>query len=110
MADYYTILARALLGLGTDNAQAREGLYQRARTVFVAHLRKHDPQMSAPEIISERIAFEAAILRLEAEWQAPQKRSLKIEPMRNANNVPDIASLLRQSGDVWPAPNKLLIV
>ena len=54
--------------------------------------------MSAPETIGERIAFEAAILRLEAEWQSALKRNAK----------PDIAQL-HQPTHVWPAPDNLLI-
>ena len=55
--------------------------------------------MSAPETIGERIAFEAAILRLEAEWQSALKRNAK----------PDITSQLYQHTHVWPAPDNLLI-
>jgi hypothetical protein len=55
--------------------------------------------MSAPETIGERIAFEAAILKLEAEWQSALKRNAK----------PDITSQLHQHTHVWPAPDNLLI-
>ena len=87
MADYYPILARAVSRLATNNAQARQELYEHARTVLAAQLRRHDPQFSAPETISERIAFEAATLRLEAEM-----RSLGEKTHEN----------------VWPVPTKLL--
>jgi hypothetical protein len=99
LANYYPTLARAVSRLATNDAQARQELYEHARTVLAKHLRKQDPQMSAPETIGERIAFEAAILRLEAEWQSALKRNAK----------PDIASQLHQSTHVWPAPDNLLI-
>ena len=99
LANYYPTLARAVSRLATNDAQARQELYEHARTVLAKHLRKQDPRMSAPETIGERIAFEAAILRLEAEWQSALKRNAK----------PDIASQLHQSTHVWPAPDNLLI-
>ena len=99
LANYYPTLARAVSRLATNDAQARQELYEHARTVLAKHLRKQDPQMSAPETIGERIAFEAAILRLEAEWQSALKRNAK----------PDITSQLHQHTHVWPAPDNLLI-
>ena len=75
MVDYYPILARAVSGLATNGAQARQELFEHARTVLIAHLKRQDPQISAAESIAERIAFEAAILRLEAEWRSTQNQS-----------------------------------
>jgi hypothetical protein len=100
MADYYPILARAVSRLATDNAQARQELYEHARTVQAAKLRRYDPQFSAPETINERIAFEAAILRLEAEMRSLGEKSPEgfadHVPLQDANDAPDIASLLRE--------------
>ncbi len=100
MVDYRPILARAVARLATNNAQARQELYEHARTVQAAQLRRHDPQFSAPETINERIAFEAAIFRLEAEMRSLSEESPKgfadHVPLHDANDVPDIASLLRE--------------
>ena len=84
LANYYPTLARAVSRLATNDAQARQELYEHARTVLAKHLRKQDPQMSAPETIGERIAFEAAILRLEAEWQSALKRNAKPDIVLNS--------------------------
>ena len=65
MADYYPLLARAVSGLEVNNVQARQGIYEHARTVLIAHLDRSDPQRSALEIISEWIAFETAVRRVE---------------------------------------------
>jgi hypothetical protein len=112
MADYYPILARAVSRLATNNAQARQELYEHARALLAAQLRRHDPQFSAPETISERIAFEAASLRLEAEMRSLGEKTHETfadhAPFCNANDKPDIASLLSQPERVWPAPHKLL--
>jgi len=65
MADYYPILARAVSRLATNNAQARQEVYEHARTILVAQLRSQDPELSALNIMSERVALEGAILRAE---------------------------------------------
>jgi hypothetical protein len=67
MADYYPILARAVSRLATNNPQARQEVYEHARTILVAQLRSQDPELSALNIMSERVALEGAILRVETE-------------------------------------------
>jgi hypothetical protein len=67
MADYYSILAGAVSRLATNNAQARQELYESVRTILIAQLRRKDPQISTLGTMGERIAFETAILRVEAE-------------------------------------------
>ncbi len=98
MVDYHPILARAVSRLATNNVQARQELYDHARTVQAEQLRRHDPQFSAPEMINERIAFEAAVLRLETEMKPPKEKRPVADhgPLHVANNVLDIASLLRE--------------
>lgn len=108
MADYFPILARAVSGLATNNAQARQELYEHARTVFIAQLRRQDPQLSTLETIRQSIAFETAILRVEAESQSmPERRPETFAD--NANNrVPDFASLLREPTPA-PSSNNILL-
>ena len=100
MVDYRPILARAVARLATNNAQARQELYEHARTVHAAQLRRHDQQFSTLETINECIAFEAAILRLEAEIRSLSEESPEgfadHVPLHDANDAPDIASLLRE--------------
>jgi hypothetical protein len=67
MADYYSVLARAVVNLETGDGAAREELYERARSIIVAELRKQNPKISALTITHEQAALEAAIRRLEAE-------------------------------------------
>jgi hypothetical protein len=62
MAEYYPILARAVSGLATNNAQTRQELYEHARTVLVAQLGGRAPQVS---LLLERIELELAILTTE---------------------------------------------
>jgi hypothetical protein len=67
MADFYSILARAVSRLTTDNYQARQALYDHARMILDAQLGRQVPQLNAPDIIRERIALEMAIVRVDAE-------------------------------------------
>jgi hypothetical protein len=69
MADYYSVLARAVVNLETEDAAAREELYERARSIIVAELRKQNPRISALTVTREQAALEAAIRRIETELQ-----------------------------------------
>jgi hypothetical protein len=67
MADYYSVLAQAVVNLETGNPAAREELYERARSIIVAELRKQNPRIPALTITREQAALEAAIRKLETE-------------------------------------------
>ena len=69
MADYYSVLARAVVNLETEDGAAREELYERARSIIISELRKQNPKISALTITREQAALEAAIRKLEAELQ-----------------------------------------
>ena len=69
MADYYTVLARAVVNLEIGGDAARAELYERARGIIVAELRQQNPKISALAVTREQAALEAAIRRLEAELQ-----------------------------------------
>ena len=74
MADYYSVLARAVVNLDTGDGAAREELYERARSIIVTELRKQNPKIAALTITRAQAALEAAIRRLEAELQ-PRPRN-----------------------------------
>jgi hypothetical protein len=81
MADYYSVLARAVVNLETGDGAAREELYERARSIIVAELRKQNPKISALTITHEQAALEAAIRRLEAELRPrPRDKDRKSSP------------------------------
>jgi hypothetical protein len=73
MADYYSVLARAIVNFESADSAAREELYERARSIIVAELRKQNPRISALTITREQAALEAAIRRLETELQPRPK-------------------------------------
>ena len=77
MADYYSVLAQAVVNLETGDAAAREELYERARSIIVVELRRQNPRISALTITREQAALEAAIRKLEMELMParPKKRT-----------------------------------
>ena len=87
MADYYSVLARAIVNLETGDASAREELYERARSIIVAELRKQNPRISALTITREQAALEAAIRRLEAELQPRAKKNDRKNSQPNRSDL-----------------------
>jgi hypothetical protein len=85
MADYYSVLARAVVNLDTGDSAAREDLYERARSIIVAELRRQNPKISALALTREQAALEAAIRRLEVELQPrPRQNDRKYnQPLRS---------------------------
>ena len=88
MADYYSVLARAVVNLETEDGSAREELYERARSIITAELRKQNPKISALTITREQAALEAAIRKLEAELQP---RARDIDRKNNPHGRSDVA-------------------
>ena len=50
MADYYSVIARAVSRLPTKTDEARHAIYDRARTAVQESLRTHDPPRSPAEL------------------------------------------------------------
>jgi hypothetical protein len=59
-----SLLLPCSFGIGNYNTQARQPLYEHARTILVAQLRSQDLD-TALSILVERVALEGAILRAE---------------------------------------------
>ena len=68
MADYYSVISRAISGLPGNTCEARRVLYERARAVLQDTLRKHNPPLSEMALANEQSAFETAIRKAETEW------------------------------------------
>jgi hypothetical protein len=67
MANYYPLLANVISALENSSAEVRRRLYESARTGFLEQMSKHDPPLNQSYIKQERIAFEEAIRKVEAE-------------------------------------------
>jgi hypothetical protein len=77
MADFYFVLASAVSKLPIGAPQARQELYNHARTFLITQLHEKEPRVLGWEVIREQIALEAAIRKLEAQLLADQYRPLK---------------------------------
>lgn len=86
MADFYPVLARAVSQLPVDAPQARRDLYDHARAILIAQLRKLDPDVSPPEVMREQAALESAIRKVEGEVSsAPRRPSIQLSSHRAAH-------------------------
>jgi hypothetical protein len=63
--EYHSLLAKAVSALESDTAEAREGLYQRARTMLKEMLENLDPPPSYEDAFEERLKLDFAIHDLE---------------------------------------------
>ncbi len=64
MADYYSIIARAVFHLPSTSDEARQAIYEQARTALHERL-GNDPQISDAELTNEHYRLEVAIYEVE---------------------------------------------
>jgi hypothetical protein len=84
--DYYSVIAQAVFGLPDNTVEARQALYDRARTTFTAQLDGHDQSW----IKDERRTLERAIRQVES-MSAGKQRSR--QTYRPASTILLIASM-----------------
>src|ERR1700748_1047953 len=70
MADYYSLLARAVADPPTPRQlSARRAIYERARRALTNQLRSLKPQLPESDIAREERALDEAVARLEADFE-----------------------------------------
>jgi hypothetical protein len=67
MADYYSLIFRAISALPQSSIETRQTVYARARTALVTQLRNIQPPVGEADIRAESRALEEAITRIELE-------------------------------------------
>jgi hypothetical protein len=67
MADYYTIIARAVEALDPNTGEARRRLYERARGALSGETRSTGLPLNKADILSAQMSLEEAIARVETE-------------------------------------------
>jgi hypothetical protein len=81
MADFYPLLSRAIASLPDNTPEARQSLYERARSVLLSQLRSLDPPLPEADIARERLALEDVIRRLEDQQSGVAEPSWTEEPL-----------------------------
>ena len=77
----------AYISVPASNVATRQELYERARSIIVAELRRQNPRISALTITREQATLEAAVRRVETELApaAPSRSTRRIsDPSANA--------------------------
>jgi hypothetical protein len=92
MADYQSLIARAVAALPQSTPDARRAVYERARKALFNQLRGIQPPVAQADIAAEGRALEEAIERVEAESaakqaQAPQSGADASAPQRAARSI-----------------------
>jgi hypothetical protein len=67
MADYYTIIAKAVGGLDPNTGAARRRLYDRARVALVAEMRSARNALDESDIVAAQRSLEEAIGQIEVD-------------------------------------------
>jgi hypothetical protein len=67
MADYYPLLSKAVSGLASSTPEARQGIYERARTALARQLVSMDPPVAQAIIDRELAALDQVVQRIEDE-------------------------------------------
>jgi hypothetical protein len=92
MADYYSILARAVGGLDPNTPAARRRLYDRARSALLSEMQNAYPPIPHSDIINAQMALDTAIGQLEAEAAlVALEKSIKHVEWDGVQTVPDTA-------------------
>ena len=67
MADYHSLITRAVAVLEKNNGESRRALYEHARTALLTQLRSMEPALYESDITRERFALEESIRKVETE-------------------------------------------
>jgi hypothetical protein len=93
MADYYSLIAKAVGALDLNTEKARRRLYERARTALRSRMHGAYPPFHRSEIAAAELSLEMAIEAVEAEAVGEQ----------NAKSATLSSSSLRTRGSVPPS-------
>jgi hypothetical protein len=101
MTDFYPLVLRALAKLARNTEKDRQALYQRARTTLAARLQDIDPPVSQQRIMEERLAFEEAVRKAEADWTRGLVERELLSKLADAIEHDSVADLPAPPRDPW---------
>jgi hypothetical protein len=100
MADYYTIIAKAVAALDPNTGEARRRIYERARGALSGETRSAGLPLNKSDIVSAQMSLEEAIARVEIE--ALRAEETRAAPQRAPRPVAPAAKNDRGSlGRLW---------
>ncbi len=111
MADYYSLISRAISALPQQRPDTRQAVYSRARKALQSQLRSIQPPVPDADIAAEGRALEEAIARLELEYagKGPQGREPSLSAAATAaasKSAAGAAPAAAKPGPAKPAPAK----
>ncbi|CAJ0866256.1 hypothetical protein AMST5_01842 [freshwater sediment metagenome] len=104
MADYYSLISRAISALPGQTPDARQGVYERARKALVNQLRSIQPPVADADIAAESRALEEAITRLELELAKSNVRGAQSTASKPTSTTPAARSNGAQKPAAAAAP------
>jgi hypothetical protein len=112
VADYYSILSKAVSALEPNTASARQRLYERARSAMSAEIEGASSPFDASEIAAAKQGLKSAIERIEAEalpaWlQQPQHAACANDCAARAELLPDEGCRLLDASEIAAAKQGL---
>ena len=92
MADYHSIIARAVSRSPNTSDEARHAIYEQARTALHARL-GNDPQISDAELVTEHYRLETAIYEVEEDLLLSVMRRFVIEETASPSSLSFISKV-----------------
>ena len=92
--------------LDRSTSEARDAIYERARTALIAHLRLNQAGLLKADIVKERLALEGAIREAEAARKSRTEMPTALRPKTPPASTPNVDGSSHRSsqGDANPGP------
>ncbi|MCB1499195.1 MAG: hypothetical protein KDK07_05300 [Bauldia sp.] len=111
MAEYYTVLRRAIAGIDPNVPETRRAVYDKARNALIGQLKAVDPPLTTAEISRQRLELEEAIRRVEREAASGTAASIRppaanrAAPPRGRDPEPAVTAPPAEDYEAPPPPS-----
>jgi hypothetical protein len=80
MADYYSLVAKAINALGAGTEEARRRVYDRARAALLSEVHNLVPALDGSEVMAEQLYLELATGEVEAQREQSARSTVGSRP------------------------------